>query len=88
MHYDSLEQFFSNTLYEYAAIELLDQAQKAGINDSQLKEIRACLVEGLPQTDYLMNENQLEQLRSRAQSRHERNYWNVMKKMHRIFNKR
>ena len=88
MQYNSLEQFFSNTLYEYAAIELLKRAQNAGIHDPQLKEIRACLVEGLPQTDYLMDDNQLELLISKAQNRHEQNYWKVMKKMHRFFTDR
>ena len=80
MHYNSLEQVFSNTLYEYAAIELLNRARDAGMGEPQLKEIRACLVEGLP-----LKENQQEKFMIQSESRHEHNYWQIMKKMHQFF---
>ena len=46
---------------------------------AQLRELRACLMEGLPRGDYLLPPQALEKRRKAAENRHGRNYWEVMR---------
>lgn len=85
LQFNSLENYFSNSLYEYAAMELLNRAKKSDAGNEQIKEIRKCLVEGLTRTDYLLKEEQIDSLITKADTTHERNYWKTMKKMGQLF---
>ena len=85
LRYNSLEQNFSNSLYEYAAMELLDQAQNKGFDRDQLKELRRCLVEGLPRTDYLLPDAVIMHNIKQSETRHQRNYWQTMKRIGIVF---
>ena len=85
LRYNSLEQIFSNNLYEYAAMELLDRAREANFDENRLKELRRCLIEGLPRADYLLPENVLEDCSKQSSTRRERNYWQTMKRVGKLF---
>lgn len=74
---------FSNDLYECAAVALLSGAKKQGMPEAALREIRACLAEGLPRADCLLPGEALHRRIKSAASVHERNYWRVMKSLHR-----
>ena len=75
------EDSFSHDLYEYAARELFRSALEKGYTKKQLTELRACLLEGLVRTDCLLSTKALKELADKADTVHERNYWNVCKKI-------
>ena len=81
LRYDTCEDAFSNELYEYAALNLLDNTQKSNAEPSIRKELRACILEGLIHPDYLMDEPLQEQLMQEASSIHQKNYWYAMKRI-------
>lgn len=85
LRYLSQENAFSSELYEYASQQVLSEGQKAAFTPGELKELRRCLLEGLPRTDYLLSTQALRQLRHTAATRHEKNYWLAMEKLHRVF---
>lgn len=81
LQYDAGEGTFSNELYEYAGRKLLHEAEQ--MNEAQQKELRRCLLEGLPRADYMMTP---EDLADRAEDTvHEANYRKTMRKMSRLF---
>lgn len=85
LRYYTEEGEFAGDLYEYASSRLLERAGRAGLTDAQLKEFRRCLVEGLVRADFLLSDEQQTRFIQTAQSRHERNYWKVMKKIGKEF---
>lgn len=84
LHYDAEENCFSNELYEFAARKVLDEA--GGMNEAQIRELRRCLLEGLPRTDYLLKPEELP--KRTGESVHERNYRKAMRKVSLLFDDR
>ena len=84
LRYDWTDDSFSHGLYEDAAMSLLRRSRERGCTDAQLREMRACLAEGLPRGDYLLPSQSLEMRRNNVGRCHERNYWNVMQGVHSI----
>lgn len=78
LRYELPDGAFSSELYEYAALSLLRRARERGCTEPQLRELRACLTEGLPRGDYLLPPQLLERRRQTAQTRHVRNYWSTI----------
>ena len=85
LHFNAAEQAFDSGLYEYAARQLLESKKQSGYNDPQLRELRKCLVEGLPRLDYLLDEETLHRLQLDAPSAHLRNYCLAMRQLARFF---
>ena len=81
LRFDSLDRSFENDLYVYAAMNLMQKAAASGLNDAQLMELRACLMEGLSRSDYLLDPDVQNRLARSASSRHMRNYWQTMRKI-------
>ena len=81
LRYYTDEKDFSNEVYEYAALQLLDEYEKKGMSRDVLAEIRRCLIEGIARADYLLDEETLISKVENSRSRHERNYWRVMRRM-------
>ncbi len=81
LRYSAEEGDFSNDLYEYAAGKLMREAEN--LNPAQRKELRRCLLEGLPRGDYLLNPKQI--LPGEGETVHEANYRKTMRKMSRLF---
>ncbi len=81
LRYYTDEKEFSNEVYEYAALQLLDEYEKKGMSKEVLAEIRRCLIEGIARADYLLDEETLISKVENSRSMHERNYWRVMKQM-------
>ena len=76
---DSLD--FENDLYVCAAMDLLRRCESGGYSDSQLRELRRCLLEGLVRADFLLPEEEKRRRASHAASRYDRNYWQAMRKL-------
>ncbi len=85
LRYFSREDVFSNDLYEFAALQILEEAGERGYGSSQLSELRRCLTEGLARTDHLLAPETCRDLARRAGDVHERNYWKVCRKMAEMF---
>ena len=81
LRYSAEERAFSNELYEYAARELLHQA--ADLSQPKQKELRKCLLEGLPRADYLLPPEAFRE--RKGETVHEANYRKTMLKMSRLF---
>ena len=54
-----------------------------GLDERQKKELRRCLLEGLPRADYLMKREELR--KKTGGSVHEKNYWTAMRKIGKLF---
>lgn len=80
VRYYPAEDAFSHDLYEYTAGKILNTARQRGFTSSQLAELRACLLEGLIRTDWLMDSKDLKELSRTADTVHNRNYWKVCAK--------
>jgi len=85
LRYYSLEDTFSNELYEYAAGDLLNRAREARWEDDRLSELRRCLEEGLTRADCLLPVETLESRARTAKTKHARNYLRAMQGMSRAF---
>ena len=81
LRYYPAERHFSNDLYEYIAVLLFKKAKEKGLNSSVLREMRACLTEGLIRSDCLLSEPALEKRLLTASTTHEKNYWRLMLKI-------
>ena len=85
LFFRSQEQDFENDLYVYAAEELMNQGLASGLSESQQRELRRCLLEGLSRADYLLSPELQTRHIDQAVSRHEKNYWQTMRKLGRYF---
>ncbi len=81
LQYEPLEREFRNDLYEYAAWNLLQAAESAGYTETALRELRRCLVNGLPRADYLLAGPVQRRAIGSAETRKEKNYWSTMYRM-------
>ena len=81
LHYNTLQNAFSNELYEYTALEILKQSQN--MTPAQQKELRLCLEEGLPRADYLLSPETLRSMKDATT--HESNYWKTMLRVSRLY---
>ena len=81
LRYYPAEGVFANDLYEYAAAEIVASTRGCGYDKKHMEELRRCLEEGIARADYLLPAEVQENNRQQAESRHERNYWTVMKKI-------
>ena len=88
IRYYTVEDEFSSDLYEYAAGSLLSSARLAGYRESQFRELRRCLAEGITRPDYLLPEDVQTEKIINTNKKHEKNYWMVMKKMGSAFRER
>ena len=80
LRYYPAEDAFANPFYEYAAAALLERG-RGKMNEAQLRELRACLNEGLLRPDWLLEASALSLNLRSAGTRHERNYWRVMQRI-------
>ena len=85
LRYFSAEETFSNDFYEYAAGDLLSRAAHKNLSDTSKKELRRCLVEGIPRADYLLDPAAQAKNAELAGSRHIRNYWKTMQRIGKYF---
>ena len=85
LRYYPAEKDFSNDLYEYISLNLLDSAKAHGLTGTALGELRACLTEGMIRADCLLPEVILRKSIQTAAATHEKNYWRSMLKVHREF---
>lgn len=85
IRYYPSENVFSNDIYEYIAADMIGNAHKREYNGEQLAELRRCLTEGLVRADCFLPHETVGRAAGCANSRHERNYWNVMKKVGDVF---
>ena len=83
LRYDAEEDAFSNELYEYAARDLLREAES--LTPAQRQELRRCLLEGLARADYLLPPDAFRA--AKEETVHERNYRKTMKKMSLLFHR-
>lgn len=83
LRYDAEEDAFANELYEYAAREVLREAE--GLTPAQRQELRRCLLEGLARADCLLPPELFRP--GKAETVHERNYRKTMKKMSLLFHR-
>lgn len=81
LRYYPAEGDFANDLYEYAAGTLLDAARRGGMDEKALRELRACLIEGLTRADWLLPEEVIDQRMQGATTIHDRNYLRAMKRL-------
>ena len=81
LRYYTNEHVFSNELYEYAAALLLKKAHDANLPQSQINELRRCALSGLVRADFLLPKAVQEKNRRQTKQIHEKNYWEVMKKI-------
>ena len=88
LRYYSNEAVFSNDMYEYIAGNLLKSlsASSPAAIEKQRLEIRRCINEGLCLPDYLLDDDALVRHIKTASSVHERNYYLVMRRIHRDYN--
>lgn len=82
LRYYPEEKSFSNDLYEYAARNILDSLKTTARDPAVLKEFRTCIEEGIVRADYLSESSTLLSHYKSASSKHEKNYWMVMKAIH------
>lgn len=87
LRYYSSEQDFANDLYTYASIRLLTDAKETGMSESEIRELRLCMQEGLCRSDYLLPEPDQKKHLASAVDTHRRNYWRVMISLGRVFRK-
>ena len=83
LRYDADERTFSNELYEYAARKVMQGAKD--LSAAQQKELRKCLLEGLPRTDYLLPPDSFRE--KKTETVHEANYRKTMRKMSFLFHR-
>ena len=83
LRYDAEGDTFSNELYEYAARELLREAES--LTPAQRQELRRCLLEGLARADYLLPPEHFRV--GKTETVHERNYRKTMRKMSLLFHR-
>ena len=89
MRYNTIEQAFSNDLYEYAAAQVLrktaEKMDRGGSapesRDRILSELRRCLLEGLIRPDCLLPRNAQKKQQKEAPAIHDKNYWIAAEKI-------
>ena len=82
LRYEADLHAFENELYIYTCLDLMEAARRASPDAARLKEMRACMNEGLTRADYLLPEETLQKNIRSAASRHRKNYWKVMCRIH------
>ena len=82
LRYEADLHAFENELYIYTCLELMEAARRVSQDAARLKEMRACMNEGLTRADYLLPEETLQKNIRSAASRHRKNYWKVMSRIH------
>ena len=81
LRYYPMERDFSNDLYEYIAAAVLKSAKEQELDTPALRELRACLTEGLTRADCLLPDDVLKRRVQKTSAMHEKNYWRVMRKI-------
>ncbi len=85
LRYYTSEKVFSNDLYEYAAACLVKKGKEASLTGEEIAEIRRCIQEGLVRADVLLPDAVQKRNQKAAGTVHEKNYWNVMRKLGKEF---
>ena len=80
IHYDGSDEVFFSDDYSSDAIRM-NRRLPASLTDAEKKEIGICLEEGLMRADRFLPVGVINQKIKDAKSRHDKNYWIVMKKM-------
>ena len=81
LFYSMPDHGFSHPAYEEAAVRLLEEGRRLGLDTEQLKELRTCLMAGLVRPDWLESPETCSANIARAKTRREKNYWICMKRM-------
>lgn len=81
LSYSAQDQAFCHPAYEELAARFLEEAGARGLSKKKLKELRACLLLGLPRADWLEGPERCAAGIRQAKSRREKNYWICMKRM-------
>lgn len=74
-------QKFSHPHYDKAANKLLRKMWHAGIQNDQLREAKRCLRAGCIRSDWLMEQQEIEEQIQNAKYIRDKNYWICMKKL-------
>ena len=85
VRYYTAENVFSHDLYEYVASHMIGNAHIRGYNEEQIAELRRCLTEGLVRADCFLPPDAAKCAAGCADGHHEKNYWNVMRKVGNAF---
>lgn len=72
------ENVFTDDFYVCACWQVMETAKARGYTPEQMKQLRACMEEGVARGDHLLSEEILRNRKENAESTHERNYWKTM----------
>ena len=78
------ENLFTDDFYACACIRVMREARTAGYTPGQLTRLRGYLDAGLIRGDYLLSENVTREMRNRAETIAERNYWKAMEAISKV----
>ena len=81
LNYDFLSGTFSCPACEDATAGLLEETGDR-LDKAQLEELLSCVDEGLIRADWILDLSFIEEKITLASTRHEKNYWIVMKRLH------
>lgn len=81
LFYSTPDHAFCLPAYEELATRLLNEGRKRQLSERQLRELRTCLLLGLPRPDWLESPQNCSAKLQSATSRRERNYWLCMKRL-------
>lgn len=81
LFYSMPDHSFSHPAYEEAAVRLLDEGRRLGLDRKQLEELRTCLMSGLVRPDWLESPETCSANKACAKTRREQNYWICMKRL-------
>lgn len=79
--FDPETREFLNPSYESRAALLLEQMQSAGVSEEKQKEAERCLRLGCVRSDWMLEQDAIEEQIREANYAGDRNYWICMKKM-------
>jgi superfamily II DNA or RNA helicase len=80
LRYYSLDHLFSNPIYEEASLSLINRVRDTS-SDETVKELQACILEGMTLPDFLLEEKALDRQIRKADDRHEKNYFLTQKRL-------
>ena len=84
LSYDAASESFFSINYSLYAVQMYKQLPQ-NLTDMQKKEINKCLEEGILTADRFLNSKAIQNHIEHAESRHERNYWIVMKHLSAVY---
>lgn len=81
LKYSSDTGYFSNPLYDKAAITLWKEMLGRGMEQEQMREVRRCLKLGCVRADWRREQKEFDEQIKKASNMQDRNYWVCMKQL-------